>query len=285
MEVVEKVAVDGFPVAPGADYDLVFLAHPCHPGESVMHVAGDETDLVLREVLEWVGPAEQFLGLEDVYSAPAHELGDDLVHDDVVGLLGDDEGFHDLLEAPAADDHGFEAVLAVHRDDDSLGLFPDVVAAPPYSLEEPGYLAGAVVLYDEVDVADVDAQLEAGGADHGLEVSLSEPFLGCDAGGLGEAAVVDAEGEVHVPDVEAARDELRRGSGVGEYEGGLVALDEPLHDLEAGGNLGVGEEFRGEVVVAWPGLGVDDLEARWGRSGRSSGILHPLALGCAPGRF
>ncbi len=111
-----------------------------------MHVAGDEPDVLLGEVLEGVSPAEEVLGLEEVEAGLGHELRDDLVYNDVIRLRWDDEGLHNLLQGPTTDYHGLQGVVAVHRDDNALRLLPYFMAAPAYPLEESRHLPGGVVL-------------------------------------------------------------------------------------------------------------------------------------------
>ena len=200
---------------------------------------------------------EEVLHLEEVEPVPLHELGDDLVNQDVVGLLRDLQGLHYLLEGAPADDHALQGVVAVHRHDDSLAGLLYAVAAAAHPLEEPGHLPWAVVVDDEVDGADVDAQLQAAGADDRPQVACPEPLLGGYPAGLREAAVVDAEREIGVPQVEPAGQGLAGAPGVGEDEGGVVLLYEVLHDLEPHRHLRVGEELPRQLVVLGVGLGVD----------------------------
>ena len=84
----------------------------------------------------------------------------------------------------------------------------------------------AVILYDEVDATDVDAELEAARADDGAQVALLEPLLRRYPARLRQRAVVDADREIRVPEVEAARKHLARAARVREDEGRLVLLDE-----------------------------------------------------------
>ena len=102
------------------------------------------------------------------------------------------------------------------------------------ALQERGDPARRAHLADEVDVADVDAELERGGRDQRLEAAFLEPRLGVEAMLLRQAAVVrrdvlraDAIGEV-------ARRAFGKAPVVHEDERGPVRLDqfrEPLVQL------------------------------------------------------
>ena len=96
----------------------------------------------------------------------------------------------------------------------------------PDPLQEARDRAGRADLADQVDVADVDAELERGGRDQRLQLTPLEALLGLQAVLPGEAAVVRA----HQAFVEAlgqlAGDPLGQPARVDENERGGVRLDQ-----------------------------------------------------------
>ena len=64
------------------------------------------------------------------------------------------------------------------------------VAGAPHALEEGADSARRADLADQIDRADVDAQLERGGRHHGAQIARFEPLLHLVAALLGQAAVV-----------------------------------------------------------------------------------------------
>src|SRR5215471_5365511 len=97
----------------------------------------------------------------------------------------------------------------------------------PDALEEGRDRARRPELTDEVDLADVDAELERSGRHQRLELAVLEPLLGVEALLLGEAAVMrrdlilaDALGEL-------ARRALGHPPRVDEDERGAMRLDQP----------------------------------------------------------
>ena len=86
-------------------------------------------------------------------------------------------------------------------------------------------------LADEVDVADVDAELERGGRDEGLELAFLQPLLRIQPVFLREAAVVGRDVLRADPLREVERRPLRQAPVVHEDERRPVRLDqfrEPL---------------------------------------------------------
>ena len=64
------------------------------------------------------------------------------------------------------------------------------MARAPDPLQEARDRARRAELADQVDVADVDAELERGGRDQRLQLAALEPLLGVEPLLLGEAAVM-----------------------------------------------------------------------------------------------
>ena len=119
--------------------------------------------------------------------------GDDLLHEDVDGGVGDFQlvkgaGLH------VADEGGlFEEVVAGGGEETAFGDGTAPVAGAADALHGDGDGAGGVDLADEVDVADVDAELKGGGGDEDFDFAGFEALLGVEAEGAGEGAVVSGD--------------------------------------------------------------------------------------------
>ena len=119
--------------------------------------------------------------------------GDDLLHEDVDGLVGDFEAV-ELSGAHLADEGGLlEEVVAGGGEEAAFGDGSAPVAGAADALHGDGDGAGGVDLADEVDVADVDAEFEGGGGDEDLDLAVFELLLGVEAEGAGEGAVVGGD--------------------------------------------------------------------------------------------
>ena len=85
-----------------------------------------------------------------------------------------------------------DQVVARQREQPALRRAVDRVARAPDALQEARDRARRAELADQIDVADVDAELERGGRDQRLELAALQPLLGVEPLLLGEAAVVRA---------------------------------------------------------------------------------------------
>ena len=199
---------------------------------------------------------------EEIVLAPglARGLGDDLLGEDVE--RGD--GRVDAVEAAGLDgaDEGgaLDELIAGGREEAALRREAEGVAGAADALEERRHAARRLELADEVDGADVDAELERGGGDERLHLAGLEALLEVEAALLREAAVVGAD--VLLADAlgEGEGDALGEAAGVDEDEGRAVLRDElgeavvDVAPLLAGGD---GLEVRGRDL---------DFESR-GRAG------------------
>ena len=84
----------------------------------------------------------------------------------------------------------FDQLVAREREQPALGRAVDRMAGAADALQEGRDRARRAELADQVDVADVDAELERGGRHQRLELAALEPLLGVEPLLLGEAAVV-----------------------------------------------------------------------------------------------
>ena len=118
------------------------------------------------------------------------DLGDDLLRQHVERLLGDRQPVE--LAAPDAVEQrrAFDQLVARERKQPALGRAVDRVAGAPDPLQEARDRARRAELADQIDVADVDAELERGGRDQRLQLAALQPLLGVEPLLLGEAAVM-----------------------------------------------------------------------------------------------
>ena len=134
------------------------------PSASMPH---DGVEILARQVAIGPGAAHQ---REQLVLAPfaRADLGDDLLRQHVERLLGDREAI-ELAAAHAVEQRrAFDQLVARQREQPALGRAADRVAGAADPLQEAGDRARRAELADEVDVADVDAELERGGRDQRL---------------------------------------------------------------------------------------------------------------------
>ena len=93
-----------------------------------------------------------------------------------------------------ADEGGaLDELVAGGGEEAALGVQAEGVAGAADALEEGRDAAGRADLADEVDAADVDAELEGGGGDEGLQLAGLEALLDAQTALAREAAVVAAD--------------------------------------------------------------------------------------------
>ena len=121
---------------------------------------------------------------------PRRDLGDDLLRQHVERLLGDDEPV-ELAAAHAVEQRGaFDQLVARQRKQPALRRAADGVARAPDPLQEARDRARRAELADQIDLADIDAELERGGRDQRLELAALQALLGVEPLLLREAAVM-----------------------------------------------------------------------------------------------
>ena len=99
-----------------------------------------------------------------------------------------------------------------------LGRAADRVARAADALQKRRDRARRAELADEVDVADVDAELERGGGDQRFQLAALQPLLGLEPPLLGQAAVMGGDRVLAEPLGELARDALAHAARVDEDE-------------------------------------------------------------------
>src|SRR5690606_14447585 len=92
-----------------------------------------------------------------------------------------------------------DELVAGQREEPPFGHPSEPVARPADALQERGDRARRADLADEVDVADVDAELERRRRDDGLELAGLEALLGRKAVLLRESPVVRRDGVLAEP--------------------------------------------------------------------------------------
>ena len=81
-------------------------------------------------------------------------------------------------------------------------------------------------LADQVDAADVDAELEGGGGHQRFELAVLQLLLHVQASFAGEAAVVAGDAFLAETVAQVVGDALGQGAGVHEHQGGVVLDDQ-----------------------------------------------------------
>jgi hypothetical protein len=98
-----------------------------------------------------------------------------------------------LLDGGLEEDAAFDHVVAVEHDDSSVRAFVELVAAPSDALQASRDALRAAEEDDEVDAADIDAELEGGRTDDRLELPFPQPVLDVQPVRFRQAAVVRAD--------------------------------------------------------------------------------------------
>ena len=170
---------------------------------------------------------------------------------------------------------GLQHSLGRLAEERGVGRLPRSPPRSPHALEERAHGVWRLCLQDPVEVADVDAQLQRGGAHDAGVAAVVEALLRELALFPGHGAVMDEHGDAGAPHV--LGDGLRRGPGLAE-EQALAARRDPRRvagELSEAG--AVDDEELPRPRLAWR---VDDAPGRLRRA------LHPGedGLGVAHGR-
>ena len=154
------------------------------------------------------------------------DLGDDLLRQHVERTRWHGEAI-ELAAVDAVEERGaLDELIAREREQTSLRRAVDRVAGTADALQERRDRARRPKLADEIDVADVDAELERGGGDERFQLAVFQTLFGVEAFFLRQAAVMRADMFFAEAIGELAADALDETSRVDEDERGAVGFDE-----------------------------------------------------------
>ena len=117
-------------------------------------------------------------------------LCDDLLREDVERRVGNGDAVQLAVSHAPQHRGALDQVVARQRKHPALGHAAHRVTRAPDALQERGDAVRRGNLADQVDVADVDAELERGGRHQHLELAVAQARLRLEARFLGEAPVV-----------------------------------------------------------------------------------------------
>ena len=190
--------------------------------------------------------------------------GDDLLGEDVERRVGKGEAIEVALADGANDGGAFDELVAGGGEEAALGDGSAPVTGAAYALQGNGDGAGRADLADEIDVADIDAELERGGGDEDAALALLESALGFEAEMARERAMMGGDVLLAHALGEMVRDALDEAAGVDEDESGAMLEGELLkalidlipHPVGGDGAEFGGGKLDGEIERA--GRGDDD---------------------------
>ena len=142
------------------------------------------------------------------------------------GCSGIDEPVELAAPTRVEQRRAFDELVARQREEAPLGRPADGVAGAADALQEGRDRARRAELADEIDLADVDAELQRGGGDQRPQLAALEPLLGGEPLLLGQAAVV----------------------------GGDRVLAEPLGEMRASTRSARRRVLTKTSVVRWPSI-------------------------------
>ena len=124
---------------------------------------------------------------------PRRHLGHDLLGQHVERLRGEDDPVQLAALGGIDQRRALHEIVARQREQPALGRAVDGMAGAADALQEGGDGAGRAQLADQIDLADVDAQLQRRRGHQHLELAGLEPLLGVQPPLLGEAAVMGGD--------------------------------------------------------------------------------------------
>ena len=220
--VVEPVALDD--LAEG----LAVLA--AQGFAAALEIIDETLERLAVELAEGIGASQHGEGLVDG-DAAVHRHANEVLHDHVGGEFEDLHRIEAALVGEAGADEAFDEVVDVRRDEDTVADLVDRVSRASHALEGARDALGRADHHDGVDVPDVDAEFEAGGADHGAQVARLEPVLDLLADVAVERGMVafNRLGERGQGELEPMGDAFGAGPRVREKQGGAIPLDDSGH--------------------------------------------------------
>ena len=151
--------------------------------------ADDRGKILARQCAIGPSAAEQ---REEVVLAPFPRchFGDDLLRQHVERLFGNRQPI-ELAAIDAVEQcRAFDQLVARQREEAALGRAVDRMARAAHPLQEGRDRARRTELTDQIDIADIDAELERGGRHQSFQLTVLETLFGVEPLLLGEAAMV-----------------------------------------------------------------------------------------------
>ncbi len=170
----------------------------------------------------------------------------------------------------------FDQFVARQREQPALGRAVDRVPGAPDPLQKARDRARRAELADQIDIADIDAELQGRGRHQRFQRAMLQPLLGVEPLLLGKAAVMRGHLIGAEPLRQLPRHPLGQPAGVDEDQRGAVRLDQLgqavvdlLPDLARHHRFERrGRDFESEI--ARPAVaGIDDRALRTGRAIRA----------------
>ena len=153
-------------------------------------------------------------------------FGDDLLGERVERPFGDRQPIEFAAPHAVEQRRAFHQFVARLREQPPLRQTIDRMPRASDALQEAGDRTRRAELADEIDLADVDAELQRGGRHQRLQRAVLQPLLGAEPMRLGHAAVVGGDLRLAEPLGKVARDALGHPPRVDEDERGAMRLDE-----------------------------------------------------------
>src|SRR5260221_8835052 len=151
--------------------------------------ADRRVELLAREIA--VRPGTPARREEQVFVPGLGDAGrDDLLGEDVERLARLRRAIEDAAADAAHERRGLDELVERQGKDAALRDAIDTVTGAPDPLEQRGDRARRADLYDQIDVADVDPELERGRRHENLEIAGLETLLGLVTARRRKAAVV-----------------------------------------------------------------------------------------------
>ena len=132
----------------------------------------------------------------------------------------------------AAQRHAFGQFIARQRKQPPLGRPPYPMPGTPHPLQQHPDGAGGTDLANQINIANVDAQLQRRRSHAYLNLPRFQPFLGIQPGGAGKAAVMRRHRLLPQPGAQLKGNPLHQLAGVDENQSSFMFLRQPGHRIQ-----------------------------------------------------
>ena len=156
----------------------------------------------------------------------ARRLGDDLLRQHVERRVVRDDAIEPAATDNAQERRALDQIVAREGEQASLRRAGHRVAGAPEPLKQRRNPVRRADLADEIDRADVDAELERRRRDERFESTALQPRLGVEPSLLRQAPVMSGDGVLAQPIAEVPRRALRHAPRVDEHERGAMTADQ-----------------------------------------------------------